>query len=221
MMAHQRELDRRQFESLCGMQCSVEELCGWFGCDETALNTWCVDTYGEDFRSAFDRLAMMGRIALRRDQVAAAKKNVSMARHLEAQRAGHDSPPQKRKNYRLTDAYKEIRQSMLQNLIDNAIRYSGSDRIEVSSKASEGRVEVCVSDFGVGIPPEHLPHVFERFYRVNKSRSRALGGTGLGLAIVKHVVQLHGGTVSVRSVPGVRTDFILRLDQAVRSIRPH
>lgn len=118
MMAHQRELDRRQFESLCGMQCSVEELCGWFGCDEAALNTWCVDTYGEDFQSAFDRLAMMGRIALRRDQVAAAKKNVSMARHLEAQRAGHDSPPQKRKNYRLTDAYKELRQSMLQNLIE-------------------------------------------------------------------------------------------------------
>jgi hypothetical protein len=118
MMAHQRELDRRQFEGLCGMQCSVEELCGWFGCDEAALNAWCMDTYGEDFRSAFDRLAMMGRIALRRDQVAAAKKNVSMARHLEAQRAGHDAPPQKRKNYRLTDAYKELRQSMLQNLIE-------------------------------------------------------------------------------------------------------
>ena len=117
-MAHQRELDRKQFESLCGMQCSAEELCGWFGCDEATLNTWCMDTYGEDFRSAFDRLAMMGRIVLRRDQVAAAKKNVSMARHLEAQRAGHDAPPQKRKNYRLTDAYKELRQSMLQNLID-------------------------------------------------------------------------------------------------------
>ena len=116
MMAHQRELDRKQFESLCGMQCSVEELCGWFGCDEAALNAWCMDTYGEDFRSAFDRLAMMGRIVLRREQVAAAKKNVSMARHLEAQRAGHDAPPQKRKNYRLTDAYKELRQSMLDNL---------------------------------------------------------------------------------------------------------
>ena len=116
MMAHQLELDRKQFEGLCGMQCSVEELCGWFGCDEAALNAWCMDTYGEDFRSAFDRLAMMGRIVLRREQVAAAKKNVSMARHLEAQRAGHDAPPQKRKNYRLTDAYKELRQSMLDNL---------------------------------------------------------------------------------------------------------
>lgn len=116
MMAHQRELDRKQFESLCGMQCSVEELCGWFSCDEAALNAWCMDTYGEDFRSAFDRLAMLGRIVLRREQVAAAKKNVSMARHLEAQRAGHDAPPQKRKNYRLTDAYKELRQSMLDNL---------------------------------------------------------------------------------------------------------
>ena len=113
-----REFDRKQFESLCIMQCSVEELCGWFGCDEAALNAWCLDTYGEGFRSAFDRLAMMGRIVLRGEQVAAAKKNVSMARHLEAQRACHDAPPQKRKNYRLTDAYKELRQSMLQNLSD-------------------------------------------------------------------------------------------------------
>ncbi len=113
-----REFDRKQFESLCSMQCSVEELCGWFGCDEAALNAWCLDTYGEGFRSAFDRLAMMGRIVLRGEQVAAAKKNVSMARHLEAQRACHDAPPQKRKNYRLTDAYKELRQSMLQNLSD-------------------------------------------------------------------------------------------------------
>lgn len=113
-----RKFDQTQFESLCGMQCSVDEVCGWFGCDETALNAWCMDTYGEDFRSAFNRLAMLGRIVLRRDQVAAAKKNVSMARHLEAQRAGHDAPPQKRKNYRLTDAYKELRQSMLQNLIE-------------------------------------------------------------------------------------------------------
>ncbi|MGN0833241.1 MAG: sensor histidine kinase [Kiritimatiellia bacterium] len=102
----------------------------------------------------------------------------------------------------------------LRNLIDNAIRYSGSDRIEVASTAADGQVKVRVSDFGVGIPAEHLPHVFERFYRVNKSRSRALGGTGLGLAIVKHVVQLHGGTVSVRSVPGVRTDFVLVLPVA-------
>ena len=114
----QREFDRKQFESLCSMQCSVEELCGWFGCDEAALNAWCLDTYGEGFRSAFDRLAMMGRIVLRGEQVAAAKKNVSMARHLEAQRACHDAPPQKRKNYRLTDAYKELRQSMLQNLVE-------------------------------------------------------------------------------------------------------
>ena len=117
-MSQFREFDRKQFESLCIMQCSVEELCGWFGCDEAALNAWCLDTYGEGFRSAFDRLAMMGRIVLRGEQVAAAKKNVSMARHLEAQRACHDAPPQKRKNYRLTDAYKELRQSMLQNLSD-------------------------------------------------------------------------------------------------------
>ena len=120
-MSRRRELEPKQFESLCGMQCSVEELCGWFGCDEAALNAWCMDTYGEDFRSAFDRLAMMGRIVLRRDQVAAAKKNVSMARHLEAQRVGHDLLPKKRKNYRLTDAYKELRQSMLASLISRGL----------------------------------------------------------------------------------------------------
>lgn len=102
-------------------------------------------------------------------------------------------------------------EEILQNLIDNAIRYSGSERIEVSSAASDTGVTVSVTDFGIGIPPEHLPHIFERFYRVNKSRSRSLGGTGLGLAIVKHLVQLHGGTVSVNSSPGLCTVFSFNL----------
>lgn len=117
-MAPRRKLNRSQFESLCVMQCTAEELFGWFGCSESDLDSWCCENYGESFRDSFDRLSLDGRILLRKEQVAAAKKNVSMARHLEAQRAGHDAPPQKRKNYRLTDAYKELRQSMLQNLID-------------------------------------------------------------------------------------------------------
>lgn len=99
----------------------------------------------------------------------------------------------------------------LVNLIDNALRYSGSDRIAVSSEARDGRVAVSVTDYGIGIPAEHLPHIFERFYRINKSRSRALGGTGLGLAIVKHIVQLHGGEVAVDSVPGRKTVFSFAL----------
>ena len=72
-------------------------------------------------------------------------------------------------------------------------------------------VTVSVTDFGIGIASEHLPHIFERFYRVNKSRSRALGGTGLGLAIVKHLVRLHGGTVAAKSVPGLSTVFSFSL----------
>ena len=98
-------------------------------------------------------------------------------------------------------------EEVLQNLIANALRYSGTDRIEVASVASRDKVTVTVCDFGIGIAEQHLPHLFERFYRVNKSRSRTLGGTGLGLAIVKHIVRLHGGDVFVSSRPGVKTTF--------------
>lgn len=99
----------------------------------------------------------------------------------------------------------------LANLVENALRYSGSDRIRLSSVADGSHVTVSVTDFGIGIPAPHLPHLFERFYRVNKSRSRTLGGTGLGLAIVKHIVQLHGGDVAVESVPGRQTTFSFTL----------
>ncbi len=99
----------------------------------------------------------------------------------------------------------------LANLIENALRYSGSDVIRVTSAAAGAHVTVSVTDFGIGIPAVHLPHLFERFYRINKSRSRALGGTGLGLAIVKHIVQLHGGDVAVTSVPGRQTTFSFTL----------
>ena len=102
----------------------------------------------------------------------------------------------------------------LGNLVENALRYSGSDRIRLTSTATGPRVTVAVTDFGIGIPAKHLPHLFERFYRVNKSRSRTLGGTGLGLAIVKHIVQLHGGDVAVESDPGRQTTFSFTLPLA-------
>jgi two-component system phosphate regulon sensor histidine kinase PhoR len=86
------------------------------------------------------------------------------------------------------------------NLIDNAIKYGGSGgRIEVGARDRENGVEFHVRDFGAGIASEHLPRLFERFYRVDKARSRESGGTGLGLAIAKHIVRAHGGTVSVVS----------------------
>ena len=98
------------------------------------------------------------------------------------------------------------------NLLDNAIKYSeeeGLVQIEVITKDTE----VCISfkDYGIGIPKEHLPRLFERFYRVDKARSRKLGGTGLGLAIVKHIVQTHGGYVTVESKPGEGSNFVIHL----------
>lgn len=95
------------------------------------------------------------------------------------------------------------------NLVMNAIRYSKSKTIDISTAKREGSIEIRVKDYGVGIPEEHLGRLFERFYRVDKARSRDLGGTGLGLAIVKNIVELHGGKVSVVSDGGC--EFVIGL----------
>jgi len=98
----------------------------------------------------------------------------------------------------------------LGNLIENAIRYTPSGgTITVFSRAADHGIAVGVRDTGAGIPPEHLPRVFERFYRVDPARSRAAGGTGLGLAIVKHLVEAHGGRVRAESQPGRGTTVSL------------
>ena len=99
-------------------------------------------------------------------------------------------------------------QQVLGNLVDNAIKYGrAGGRVRVQARATNGAVEVCVQDDGPGIPPESLDRVFERFYRVDKARSRESGGTGLGLSIVKHIVQSHGGRVWVDSEPGKGSAF--------------
>ncbi|MBI4345441.1 MAG: ATP-binding protein [Elusimicrobia bacterium] len=101
----------------------------------------------------------------------------------------------------------QLRQ-MLTNLLDNAIKYTGENgTVRLSAERTEGFVAVSVEDNGAGIPPEALPRVFERFYRVDKARSRELGGTGLGLSIVKHLVELHGGAVTVASEVGRGSTF--------------
>lgn len=103
-------------------------------------------------------------------------------------------------------------ESAVSNLIQNALRYSGSKTIEISvEQMPDGKALIRVADHGVGIPTDCLPRLFERFYRVDKNRSRALGGTGLGLAIVKHIAQLHGGEISVRSTPGEGSVFTLSI----------
>ncbi len=107
------------------------------------------------------------------------------------------------------------------NLVDNAVKYSDAgDTIRVIAveepDGTDGRrVRVSVQDEGCGIEAEHLPRLFERFYRVDRARSRQLGGTGLGLSIVKHIVQAHGGAVSVESTPGVGSTFTIDLPAVV------
>ena len=103
------------------------------------------------------------------------------------------------------------------NLVDNAIKYSSDGKaVRLSARADAGGTSIVVRDEGCGIEAEHLPRLFERFYRVDKARSRKLGGTGLGLSIVKHIVQAHGGTVSVESRPGAGSTFTIQLPTPVR-----
>jgi two-component system phosphate regulon sensor histidine kinase PhoR len=98
------------------------------------------------------------------------------------------------------------------NLIDNAIKYSpAGSTVEISLGVQPGEVAIVVRDHGVGIAREHLTRLFERFYRVDKARSRDLGGTGLGLAIVKHIAQAHGGQVTVESRLGEGSLFTIHL----------
>ena len=98
------------------------------------------------------------------------------------------------------------------NLIDNAVKYSDpGSLIAVQAGKEDGQVVIKVKDQGVGIAKEHLPRLFERFYRVDPSRSRKVGGTGLGLAIVKHIAQAHGGKVKVESSPGQGSTFTVYL----------
>ena len=101
---------------------------------------------------------------------------------------------------------------LLRNLLENAINYTPpGTEIVVRLQRSHRRAQLIVSDSGPGIAPEHLPYVWDRFYRVDKARSRSLGGSGLGLAIVKYIVEAHGGTVNLTSIPGTGTTFTIHL----------
>ena len=93
------------------------------------------------------------------------------------------------------------------NILNNAIKYSKTDRIDITTKCENDKIQISIKDYGVGIPEEHLPRLFEHFYRVDKARSRDLGGTGLGLAIVKNIVKLHNGNIQVKSDNGC--EFIM------------
>jgi len=126
------------------------------------------------------------------------------------------------KNIRLDHRNKESRvritadkgkiEKLLLNLVRNAIRYNRQNgRVGIWVEESENEIALKVKDSGIGIPREHLPNIFERFYRVDKARSRHEGGSGLGLAICKWVAEMHKGGIDVSSTVGKGTLFTVRL----------
>ena len=101
---------------------------------------------------------------------------------------------------------------LLLNILDNAIRYTPTGgQVTLSCRRNNASIEISIRDTGPGIAPEHLPRVFDRFYRVDRGRSRVQGGSGLGLAIAQSIAQLHGGQITVESVVGQGSTFIIRL----------
>jgi two-component system phosphate regulon sensor histidine kinase PhoR len=124
-----------------------------------------------------------------------------------------DLPPLAADGFRL--------EQILGNLLDNAIKYTPEGgRVAISARLDGDAVEIRVEDSGIGIPLSDLQHIFERFYRVEKARTREKGGTGLGLSIVKHIMALHGGTVEARSNVGKGTAIILRFPNHVKRLTP-
>jgi two-component system phosphate regulon sensor histidine kinase PhoR len=109
---------------------------------------------------------------------------------------------------------------VFENLIENALKYAASGKrvdITLSADNARGEARVAVRDHGPGIAPEHLPRLTERFYRVDVADSRAQGGTGLGLALVKHILNRHGGRLTIESVYGQGATFTAVLPLAARS----
>jgi two-component system phosphate regulon sensor histidine kinase PhoR len=112
-------------------------------------------------------------------------------------------------------ADREAIHQVFSNLIDNALKYGASGgRIVLGARSASHAVEFFVQDFGAGIPSEHLARLFERFYRVDKARSRESGGTGLGLAIAKHIVMAHGGSIRAESELAHGSTFLFTLPSA-------
>ncbi len=110
---------------------------------------------------------------------------------------------------------KHLLRNLLHNLLQNAIHYTAANgAITISLSTVKERAIIAVSDSGIGIPQEELPHIFKRFYRVDKARSRESGGSGLGLAICKHIVKIHGGLLQVKSEVGRGSTFIVKLPLA-------
>jgi signal transduction histidine kinase len=106
----------------------------------------------------------------------------------------------------------EMLKRMLLNLLDNAVKYTPEGgAISIDLESQDGNARIVVTDTGIGIPAEDQPRIFDRFFRVDKARSRALGGAGLGLSIARWIVEGHGGILSVESAPGQGSAFRVEL----------
>jgi len=99
------------------------------------------------------------------------------------------------------------------NLVENSLIYAPASQVEVQARSAEENIVVTITDSGPGIPEEHLPHIFERFYRVDQARGQSSDGSGLGLAIAQEIAHAHGGHISVQSKQDMGTTFIVRLHQ--------
>ena len=106
---------------------------------------------------------------------------------------------------------KEKLRQVFVNLIQNALKYTDEGQVEINIEEEKKHVNIIIKDTGIGIPEVDLDRIFERFYRVDKARSRAVGGTGLGLAIVKHIIEAHGSKIMVQSKPGEGSQFSFKL----------
>ncbi len=153
-----------------------------------------------------------GRVAMNMQQVQMRSVIEKVLEDLRPQALGRNITLTNEAAELVAQADPERLQQVLGNLVGNAIKYGrAGGRVTVQANEKGNCVEVCVRDDGPGIPPEALDRVFERFYRVDKARSREQGGTGLGLAIVKHIIQNHGGRVWARSEVGNGASFYFTL----------
>jgi two-component system phosphate regulon sensor histidine kinase PhoR len=156
------------------------------------------ESHDAGLRQSEVNLSDVARQSLVHHEHAVSRKNIALASDLHSDVVVKGDP--------------EAMRQVIDNLIMNAIQYTpqgGQVHVSVNRKGAEAFVSV--KDTGVGIPPEHQPRIFERFYRVDKHRSREDGGTGLGLSIVKHLVQSMDGKVSVSSEPGLGSTFLVQM----------
>jgi two-component system phosphate regulon sensor histidine kinase PhoR len=161
--------------------------------------------------SRIERDTEMSQIAVERGELCEVMESALQACEVEAARRGVTLSLDCEKDLNV-NVNGPLLERAVTNLIDNAVKYSEQHgTVEVRASREEAEIVITVADHGCGIPQEHIPRLFERFYRVDKSRSKELGGTGLGLAIVKHIAQAHGGSVGVESEVGRGSTFSIHL----------